>query len=279
MSPVSKAIESVVGVLRHKQSNQHYKLNRQVPNPKFDDFIEQYWMVEWDLVGKPAHIQQNIPAPCVNITFDDRTCQVFGPVTRKFSYSLEGKGKIIGIKFRPAGFSPLLVAPLNSMTDKTFGLDQITSQPAEVTQNQLMSSNNIAQVSSILDQFLDSSSLTFCNQKTLRNIHKVNFIVGEIVKDSGLTRVEQLSEIFAIPPRTLQRLFNEYVGLSPKWVLRKYRMHDVLELLESNKPDFQQIIADLGYYDQAHFINDFKSMTGQTPTNYLQQMSTGPSKS
>lgn len=269
MNPTSNAIRPVAGVLRHHQSKQHYQLSRQIPSTSLADFIEQYWMVEWDLVDKPPHIQQNIPAPCVNITFDNQTCQVIGPVTHKFSYALEGKGRILGIKFQPAGFSPLIGLSLDSITDKIFGLEQITSQPIDVLYNQLILSSNIAEVSHIFEQFLATTSLAACSQKTTKNIQKVNLIVGEIANNSSLTRVEQLSEIFALPPRTMQRLFKDYVGLSPKWVLRKYRLHDVLELFEKNMPDFQQIILDLGYYDQAHFIKDFKSMTGQTPIDYL----------
>jgi AraC-like DNA-binding protein len=69
--------------------------------------------------------------------------------------------------------------------------------------------------------------------------------------------------------RSLQRLFSQYVGVSPKWVIRRYRLHELLERMHSGEqPDWAQLAAELGYFDQAHLSNDFKAITGYTPTEY-----------
>jgi AraC-like DNA-binding protein len=69
--------------------------------------------------------------------------------------------------------------------------------------------------------------------------------------------------------RSLQRLFSRYVGVSPKWVIRRYRLHELLEQMHSGRHlDWAQVAIDLGYFDQAHLINDFKSITGYAPTEY-----------
>lgn len=69
--------------------------------------------------------------------------------------------------------------------------------------------------------------------------------------------------------RSLQRLFNDYVGVSPKWVIRRYRLHELLERVHSGaEPDYAQLALELGYYDQAHLINDFRSIVGYSPTQY-----------
>jgi AraC-like DNA-binding protein len=76
--------------------------------------------------------------------------------------------------------------------------------------------------------------------------------------------------------RSLQRIFSEYVGQSPKWVIQRYRLHEAIERFRSGDVlDWAQIALDLGYFDQAHLINDFKAMVGYTPTQYQEILTKG----
>jgi AraC-like DNA-binding protein len=64
-------------------------------------------------------------------------------------------------------------------------------------------------------------------------------------------------------------LFAEYVGIGPKWVIRRYRLHEVTERLAAGgRVDWAALAADLGYADQAHLVRDFKQMFGEPPTRY-----------
>ena len=72
-----------------------------------------------------------------------------------------------------------------------------------------------------------------------------------------------------IGKRSIQRIFNEYVGVSPKWTIRRYRLHEVIEKVNSGgRPAWAELALELGYFDQAHFINDFRSIVGYSPTQY-----------
>lgn len=99
--------------------------------------------------------------------------------------------------------------------------------------------------------------------------------VSSPVPESGTTVTDQPSgRLLLITARCtsakLQRLFNEYVGVSPKWVINRYRLHEAVAILAQDQSiDWAQLAADLGYFDQAHFIRDFKSVTGRTPTEYV----------
>ena len=96
-------------------------------------------------------------------------------------------------------------------------------------------------------------------------------------------RAETLSDLARradMSQRSLQRLFSEYVGASPKWVIRRYRLHELLEKFGSGgKMDWPQVALDLGYFDQAHLINDFKSIVGYSPTEYQKLISRKPVRS
>ena len=97
----------------------------------------------------------------------------------------------------------------------------------------------------------------------------VGQIVERILKDPEIKKVDDLTRIAGMGKRALQRLFNEYVGVSPKWVIRRYRLHEVIETFNSRtRPEWVQLALDLGYFDQAHLINDFKTIVGYTPTEY-----------
>ena len=68
--------------------------------------------------------------------------------------------------------------------------------------------------------------------------------------------------------RGLQRLFREYVGVSPKWVMQRYRLFEAAERLAAGGVDGAQVAQELGYFDQAHFIHDFKAMVGRSPLEF-----------
>ncbi len=68
-------------------------------------------------------------------------------------------------------------------------------------------------------------------------------------------------------------MFKQYVGVPPKWVIKRYRLHEIAgELVENQEADWAQLAADAGYFDQAHFIKDFKQIVGQAPSAYLKSL-------
>lgn len=82
-------------------------------------------------------------------------------------------------------------------------------------------------------------------------------------------RVLDIAARHHVTERTLQRLFSAYVGIGPKWVLQRYRLHEAIERLQGRRDiDWARFALDLGYYDQAHFTRDFRSLVGRTPTQY-----------
>jgi AraC-like DNA-binding protein len=82
-------------------------------------------------------------------------------------------------------------------------------------------------------------------------------------------RVTDVAAEHGVSARTLQRLFRRHVGVSPKWVLQRYRLHEAAERMASGEAtDLAALALDLGYADQAHFGNDFRRYVGVPPTAY-----------
>ena len=69
--------------------------------------------------------------------------------------------------------------------------------------------------------------------------------------------------------RSLQRLVEQRLGLGPKWLVQRRRLHDAVEALKAGTTSLADVAADLGYTDQAHFTHDFRTVTGMTPGEFL----------
>ena len=94
-------------------------------------------------------------------------------------------------------------------------------------------------------------------------------VVSTMLEDRSLVRVAQVEERCGIGTRALQRLFQRYVGVSPKWVLARYRIHDAVTDLDAG---YAGTLADLaaryGWFDQAHFTREFTDLVGVPPGEY-----------
>jgi AraC-like DNA-binding protein len=101
--------------------------------------------------------------------------------------------------------------------------------------------------------------------------------VAELEGNSEVVTVEQASRLFGVRVRTLQRLFNEYVGVPPKWLLRRCRLKEAAARIESGEREDWAVLAQrLGYYDQSHLIRDFRLMLGKTPAGYRRATTASP---
>ncbi len=124
--------------------------------------------------------------------------------------------------------------------------------------------DDVAKASARLDELIGSSAAdpdpTYVSLTAL---------VDSIRDDDRLHRVEQVMERSPWSARTTQRVFRRYIGVPVKWVLCRYRLQQAaLEIETRPDVDFADLAVRLGWYDQAHFINDFRSMLGSTPGEY-----------
>jgi AraC-like DNA-binding protein len=97
----------------------------------------------------------------------------------------------------------------------------------------------------------------------------VNRLVARLGEHPEVTRVDELAREAGLSERSLQRLVEQRIGLSPKWLLQRRRLHDAVEALKAGRGTLAEVAADLGYADQAHFTHDFRTVTGMTPGEYL----------
>ncbi|WP_181150847.1 helix-turn-helix transcriptional regulator [Paenibacillus sp. PCH8] len=265
MKQVEQRVRPSMGLLNLNKGDQRYQLTRHLPCEALRPFVKHYWRVTWDLTGLEVYLQHVVPNPCVNLVVERNNTYFFGPSGRKFSYLVSGKGSAFGVKFKPGGFYPFLRVPVSSLYGQPMDVSSILDTTAGALEERLLGQGYDADKISYIDQLLHAHLPTEDTQARL-----VSDIVQQIEQNREMLRVDDLSSYWNIHKRKLQRLFNQYVGIGPKTVIKLYRLQNAAELMDHGLHcDLVKLSQDLGYHDQSHFIRDFKSIIGNTPEEYL----------
>ncbi|MFL6124134.1 DUF6597 domain-containing transcriptional factor [Actinophytocola sp.] len=225
------------------------------PSPELAPWVERYWEAHWDYAE--PYRQKIVPYPNVHVSFGDGRADVNGVVSGFRTRVLEGVNHVFGVAFRPGCFRPFLGAPVSTITDRVVPVAEVFGDvPAHVDMDK-----------DAAEEFL----LAHLPEPDARTAEAVG-AVALIAADPALTRVETVADRLGVGVRGLQRLFAEYVGIGPKWVIRRYRLREVTERMAAGgEIDWAALAADLGYADQGHFIRDFKNMFGEPPTRYAER--------
>ncbi|OLT11511.1 hypothetical protein BJF78_04985 [Pseudonocardia sp. CNS-139] len=243
-----------------------FTLDRFPPAADLAGAVERHWLVEWHVPPGRASSVTLLPHPCVNVVLDRGRLTVCGVGRERFTYPLAGSGRVFGVKFRPGAFLPFLGRPLAEITGAVLPAEQLWGPAAGDLAARMTAARGVDELVALAEAFLRERLPAPDPQVEL-----VGRIVAALLHDRSTTRVDDATERFGIPQRTLQRLFQRYVGVSPKWVLRRYRLHEAAAVLarEQHRP-WAEVAADLGYFDQSHFIRDFTAAVGMTPVAYAQ---------
>ncbi|WP_024803903.1 AraC family transcriptional regulator [Nocardia sp. BMG51109] len=261
--------EVAKGILHPREQARHRTLVRLPAGPETGRFAEWYWAVRWDLRGRPPYVAEVLPFPCVNVTFERTHTRcggwVNGVCTTKFTRELAGEGETFALKFRVGGFGAFTGREVGSFRDGAVEITEVLPEAAGLTEK-VLSASAPEQRRDIVEEFFTEAARRAPVDESYLLVLR---IVARMESDRDLTRVDQVTERFDIPIRTLQRLFRRYVGAGPKWVLRRYRLQDGAQLLADGRPaDLAALALDLGYFDQAHFSREFAKEVGMAPLEY-----------
>ena len=257
------------GVLRRPLPAGKMRHSRRRPAVDLAAWITHYWMIEWDLRGCEPHVAESLPHPNVHLVFEESATSVAGVQTYKFSRLLEGRSKVFGVKFRAGGFRPFVDAPVSMLADRVVPAEGIFGKEIHALRAIVFSPAAEDERVAAADAFFHARA-----PQPDETVALASGLVEQILTDGEIKTVDDLVLRSRIGKRSLQRIFNEYVGQSPKWVIQRYRLHEVIERFRSGDVlDWAQLALELGYFDQAHLINDFKAMVGYTPTQYREILS------
>jgi AraC-like DNA-binding protein len=259
------------GVLNRPPGEGAFRHSRRSPSPELAYWIDHYWQVSWDLRGCEPYTAETLPHPNFQVVFEKGKSTASGVFTGKFSRTLQGKSHVFGIKFNPGAFRPFLKAAASSLSNRTVPVKRIFGNGKALNALEALLTRSSAKE----DTMIEATEAFFRARMPApdETITLAGDLVKRILEERDIKTVDDLVEKTGIGKRTLQRIFSEFVGATPKWVIRRYRLHELVEKFNSGSSvDWADLALELGYFDQAHLINDFKSIVGYSPTQYQKTM-------
>lgn len=194
-----------------------------------------------------------------------------GQILKPIYYKCSGKMRIISVIFNPYGFYRFLNIPQIEFTHRKIDLDLVFGSGSRVFIDKLCEETNF-------EKKVDILNALFCSflQKNIPDSITI-YHAAKIIKDSaGKVNIKKLSYLLNKNIKTIERDFNRIVGLSPKEFSRVIRFNKAFNALNDGKyTNVQDIIFDFGYYDQSHFINEFKQFTGLNPSDFIKKEDNG----
>ena len=257
------------GVVGRAASTSVFDLDRWAPSESAARFVEHFWSVQWDLREQAPFDSTVITFPSMHITHewgDDSPRHGFplpstlvqGVVERVFHTTISERGAVVGARFRPGGFAARFDRDAAAMTGRVQPVDE------ELFGASIQLDDDVDSAAARLDELIATAT-----GEPDSTYVALTSLIDRMRDDDRLHRVEQVMQRSRWSARTTQRVFRRYVGVPVKWVLCRYRLQQAALEIESNPGvDFADLAIRLGWYDQAHFINDFRTMLGCTPGEY-----------
>ena len=257
--------QPITGVLHHNRAQENYQLRRYFSD-KLSNLVEQYWLVNWDLGGEHIHTQKNLPDPNPHLFFDGTSLKLLGPVSKVYQYQMQSNGAITGVKFAIGALAELIQMPMTDLVDKELIPDSVLPVNSSKIIAQLQQVNTDEEAIEVLEANLSGLIIQSSEKRQI-----VENIFRQIKHNNDIHTVAELSSAVNLSTRTIQRYCQQYIGLSPKWLLRKYRLHQMLAQIEQGESDVISLVERRDYTDQAHLIKDMQQILGITPSQYLKQ--------
>src|ERR1700748_131198 len=227
------------GVLRPDLAASVIRLDGHKPADALAPFVDYYWIVRWDLRGQPPHEQTVLPHPNVHLVFEASGAGIFGVDLRLFTRALSGRGLWCGVRFAPGGSRPFWQAPISQLTDRVVPAARLFGPRAEKTRQAIMDDFDLGGFDVDDGVMIGRAEALLLSVLPERDplAGQSAALVSRITDDPGLRRVDELAASSGLSVRTLQRLFADYVGVSPKWGVRRARLHDAAEHAGSGQPE------------------------------------------
>lgn len=252
-----------------------------VNHPILKKLIKYYWLIQSQ---SPIEVNHKL-LPVSNIDFilnlsspirylkDEKTEIVptgfhfNGIRDRYFLVKQTGRLRIFGISFFSMGLFPILKMPISEFKDKTIELDLAISNFTETIINKINNIQSISEIINIIEnQLMQNVDVSLIPGKEVFDVFEV------FNKNINDFNIKSLCEQYGINQRRLERVFNKYIGIRPKLFYRINRFQEIINHMQkTNLDNFATIVYDNNYYDQMHFIKDFKLFTGSTPIEFLNQ--------
>ena len=244
--------------------------NYRIPRGVLGEFVELLWLYD---THPRAHGQERmLPMATTELVIDlggtmanPPIALVVGPHSEHWALDTSRATTVIGVHFRPGGAFPFFGVPAGELHNARVSLDALWGADAALLVEQVLVGSSPAGKFDVLERLLLSAA------RTLTKHPAVNFALREL--SAPLLHGSSISKVavaIGISQRRFLERFRREVGMSPKLYARVQRFQAVVETVHTLRDvNWTEIAATCGYFDQAHFIHDFRAFSGFTPTQYF----------
>jgi AraC-like DNA-binding protein len=258
----------------------HAILQRYPPGEALAGIVDWFWAVAWDLPDGVEHVQQVLTHPGSHLSIgtldsasrmlDPARGRVYGVRRRLDERRLVGRGWTVAAK-TTGGLAVLTDRPAHQLTDSELPLDEALGATGLV--GRVVAADDQPARVDLLREALGSVVATR-DPRRVAVAREVSAIAALVEVDRGVLRLEQLAASSGVSPRSLQRKFSEHLGVSPAWVIRRWRIVEAADRAAGGEAvSWAELASDLGYSDQAHLVRDFRAHLGITPGAYRRRAS------
>lgn len=249
----------------------HVRFDETAPSAGAARWVERVWSVVWDLPDGVEHVNSIVPHPSVSLTVERGDVQrdgapgpgvwVTGVVTRRFDAVCRGRGGVVGVKFRVGGFTAVTGVVAADLTDRSILAAGLLSGASRLADLPLDAHEAAPALCAIVEELGAA-------RPPDGGFEAVTQVV-RLLQDPSVTRVDDLAARSGLTVRGLQRLSRQYVGVGPKWMVARRRLHDAVAALDDGYDgSLADLAAKAGWYDQNQFARDFAALVGVTPGAY-----------
>jgi AraC-like DNA-binding protein len=255
-------------IVRPKAAEQAFEVERIAPAGPLADFVDYYWLVRWEV--EEPYRQQVVPQPRVHVAAEQGRLLVHGVTREQFFRTLTGSGHVLGVAFHAGGFRPLLKRSVGTISGVVqTGHDVLGYDDRPVAARILATSDGGEMVDAC------EAYLLQIDPQPDPTSREVTALVAEAETRNDIVRSKQLANHAGMSLRTLQRLFTEYVGIGPKWVIQRFRILDAAAAAHSGRStDWSELAQVLGFSDQALLTRVFSEVVGTPPATYQRDQGT-----
>ncbi|MEY3243364.1 MAG: hypothetical protein RIR11_4803 [Bacteroidota bacterium] len=250
------------------------------PNIELTEFVKRYWTLDGEKENIPLK-NTIVPDGTMKLIFHYGDtykhhsqngeitilpkCFLIGQLTKPYVIEPIGVTGSFVVQFKPNGFLPFTTIPIRGMENTAIPLDKLFGEDGKKLGEQILNANATSERIQIIETFLFKE---LADKKTIDNI--VKSTIETIFNANGQFSVNEFSKSNNINRRQLARKFSSAIGLSPKQLAKTIRIQTTLKkLLNEEITSLTDLAYENEYFDQAHFIKDFKEFTGLTPKEFF----------
>ncbi|WP_182111974.1 MULTISPECIES: AraC family transcriptional regulator [unclassified Actinotalea] len=251
-----------------------HEMFRYPVSPDLADLALRFWIPVWSVPPGEEAPQRVLQYPVCLLVVSADYARFYGPVSGLSTTVLTGDGWAVGVMCRPAAGYLLTGGPVADHTDRHVDVEQVIgAEPA----SRLVGRVRAAMAGDPRSPDAHRAAMAACEEVLRRHLpvddegRLVNRIVDLVEHRDDLTRVTQLCAEVGLSERSLQRLAHRRLGLTPRWLIQRRRLHQATEHLRAGTATLSEVAARLGYADQPHFHHDLVRATGTTPGEFVAQ--------